>query len=251
MPPLILISSTSGEDRNRPYLETLAVHGGRAQLIHPGGDFRSLRPAGILLPGGGDLSEHYYDHAVTDEERRTLGRIEPERERFETDMMQWAAEQNVPVLGICRGCQMMNAFAGGTLIPDIPLWRQTHGVTPELPHRQQGDDSLPAHPIRLEAGSRLAGILGNPAELQVNSSHHQALGQCGGGLRVAARGSCVPHSATPQSPRRWLEPGRRSRCAWSEGSSPPPRIKARKPRAPFRGASGKRGNIGSTERVSG
>jgi putative glutamine amidotransferase len=189
MKPVIAISSTSGEDKTKPYLETVIEHGGTPLLVKPNDTIDMSSIDGILLTGGGDLSECYYDHKVCDLERKTLGAIELEREKSEFKLMEWATHHDVPALGICRGFQMMNVFAKGTLIPDIPTWRKTHNISLELPHRNEEDSSTPVHEISVEPGTQLFKILDSQPQIAVNSSHHQALSRCGSSLKVTARSS--------------------------------------------------------------
>lgn len=187
MRPPIGIITTSGEDRTQPYVDTLEAHGARVIHLEIGVDFEAGKPAGILLTGGGDLNESAYDHVISEGERATLGKIEPEREVYERQILQWAFARDLPVLGICRGFQVMNVFAGGTLIPDLPTWQEVGRITPRLVHRQKGDPHLATHDISLQRGSRLAKILGGVASIGVNTSHHQALSAIGAGLSVSAR----------------------------------------------------------------
>lgn len=187
MKPLIVISATSGEDKNRPYIETIEAHGGRTAMVQPGDHFISLNPQGFLLTGGGDLSECFYDHSLSESERKTLGRVEPDREAHERQILTWAQENDIPTLGICRGFQMINAFAQGKLIPDIPTWQSSFQISPILNHRPEGDSSNPAHPLELETKSQLYQILESHQKIDVNSSHHQALSCCGNGLKITAR----------------------------------------------------------------
>jgi putative glutamine amidotransferase len=187
MNPIILIISTSGEDKNKAYIETILEHQGMPILQKEGEDFMGLAPQGILLTGGGDLNDIYYDHSLSNEERSSLGRIEPDREAYELRILEWAAMKDIPTLGICRGFQMLNVFAGGTLIPDIPTWQKRNNIKTKLQHRLGGDYSLPAHPIILDKGSIFSSIFGHEDQLMVNSSHHQAISRCGTSLRITAR----------------------------------------------------------------
>jgi len=187
MKPIIGIISTSGEDKNRPYIETIEAHQGTPILLRERDDFMAIAPHGILLTGGGDLNEHSYDHAISESERKSLGRIEPERDAYELQILTWAAMKDIPILGICRGCQVLNVFSGGTLIPDIPTWQNKKNVKPVLQHRAKGDSSSPAHGITIEPGSIFSSIFGHPDKMLVNSSHHQALSSCGPSMRVTAR----------------------------------------------------------------
>ena len=168
-------------------MDAILAHDGTAELLGPGDDFEKLSPQGILLTGGGDLSVRFYERPPTPSERKTLGRIELEREEYELKVLAWAAEHDVPVLGICRGCQMMNVFARGALLPDIPIWQKTGKISPRLAHRPEGDSSDSAHDISIRTGSRLYRIFGEQRRMGVNSSHHQALSRCGDSLKVAAR----------------------------------------------------------------
>ncbi len=186
MRPMILIVATSGEDSLEAYVDSIRAHGGEPRVVRPGDALPSPFSCGVLLTGGGDLSERFYDHPLTEAERRTLGEIEPEREGFEFQLLDWAASHRVPVLGICRGIQVMNAHAGGSLIPDLPSWQTRERVSPVLAHRQDGDKALPSHAMEVAGDSLLAGILGSSGTVAVNSSHHQALGSCGAGLKVTA-----------------------------------------------------------------
>ena len=186
MKPVIAIVSTSGEDRSQPYVDAVVAHGGVARLVYPGDNVKKLIPRGLLLTGGGDLSEKCYDHGLSAAERKTLGKIEPEREQYERKLLSWASINDIPTLGICRGCQVMNVFAHGNLIPDIPAWYQQTHVSPVLSHRQEGDPALPSHKIRLDPSGQLYALLGLQI-VEVNSSHHQGLSRCGSALTITAR----------------------------------------------------------------
>jgi len=186
MKPLIGITSTAGEDKTKPYVDTMQAHETEVVVLRLKDDFRKAKLQGILLTGGGDMSERFYEHPLSDSERKTLGTIEPERETYEFELLEWAAREGVPVLGICRGCQVMSAFANGSLIPDIPTWQKARKVSPVLSHRASGDPADPAHAIILNPKSALSRIFDSASKLEVNSSHHQALSSCGKGLQVVA-----------------------------------------------------------------
>ena len=187
MKPIIAIVATSGEDRNKAYVDTISFHGGQACLLKPGDDFRCIKPHGVLLTGGGDLSEKFYDHSLSELEQKTLGKMEPAREQYELDLLEWGIKHPIPTLGICRGCQMLNIFSQGTLIPDIPVWQKTTKASPFISHRAGGDSSAPAHEITIEPWSKLYQILASQKQIAVNSSHHQALSHCGKSLVITAK----------------------------------------------------------------
>lgn len=126
-----------------------------------------------LVVGGGDD----IDAALYGESARPHIRIDPERDRLEMRALDCAAKRGLPVLGICRGSQMINVHRGGSLHVDI------HEVYEEAPHMRT---VLPRKRIRIEPDSRLYRILGI-AECRVNALHHQSVDRVGDGLRVVAR----------------------------------------------------------------
>ena len=131
---------------------------------------------GILLAGGFDC-----DPALYQDERHPSVTIVVDRRRQDNDfsLAKAARERGIPTLGVCLGLQMMNVAAGGTLVQDI-----ASEVDTDIRH-----DSDPAHRARhdviIEQGTRLATML-PAAELNVNSSHHQAVNRVGDGLRITA-----------------------------------------------------------------
>lgn len=132
--------------------------------------------AGLCLSGGPDI-----DPAVYGADRHPkLGPVEPELDAFELDVVRRADERGLPILGICRGAQVLNVARGGTLhqhVPDV-----SDG---SVSHRQAASGSETSHPVRIEPDSRLAGIVG-PGELAVNAFHHQAVDRLGRGLEAVA-----------------------------------------------------------------
>jgi putative glutamine amidotransferase len=130
---------------------------------------------GILLAGGDDC-----DPAAYGEERHeTVEPMDPRRQGNDLSLAQAARERGIPTLGICLGLQVMNVAAGGTLLQDIDSQHETeieHASVPEYRKR---------HDVHIEQGTRLAQIVG-AEEINVNSSHHQAIRNVGGGLRVTA-----------------------------------------------------------------
>jgi putative glutamine amidotransferase len=113
---------------------------------------------GVLLTGGGDIAPEYYGQPNT-----ASREITPTRDQIETDLLNWAVEHQRPVLGICRGIQMINVFFGGGLIQDIPS--QLHSPI----NHDNGDP----HPVHL-TDPRMRAAVG-AEELRVNSYHHQGV----------------------------------------------------------------------------
>ena len=134
---------------------------------------------GILFSGGGDVDPAYY--GVTDYNAEVC-EVVPVRDSAELALARWAAADDLPLLGICRGHQVLNVALGGTLYWDIPT---------ELPDALTHDpgDLLPldhfSHDVSINTTSQLASILGE-TRLPTNSRHHQAVRELGQGLVACA-----------------------------------------------------------------
>jgi putative glutamine amidotransferase len=130
---------------------------------------------GLLLAGGDDC-----DPAAYGEERHpSCAPMVAARQENELELARAARAQGVPALGICLGMQIMNVAAGGTLIQDI-----ASAIDTDIDHASEPSDRH-RHRVLVEKNSALAGIIGD-GELDVNSSHHQAIGRVAGGFRVTA-----------------------------------------------------------------
>jgi putative glutamine amidotransferase len=130
--------------------------------------------AGICLSGGPDIAPAGYGAPPHPE----LGPTEPRLDAFEFEVTRHADVLGLPILGICRGAQSLNVARGGTLIQHLPEVSALH-------HRQPDPGRVRTHAVRVEAGSRLARLLGEEATC-VNSFHHQAVERVGRGLRPVA-----------------------------------------------------------------
>jgi putative glutamine amidotransferase len=129
---------------------------------------------GLVLSGGIDLNPKLYGqarHAAADEPNDA-------RDELELGLLKLALAEDLPVLAICRGMQLFNVAAGGTLDQHIEE-RSVH-------QRYDLAKPRPVHTVEVEPGSRLAEITG-PGLVAVNSRHHQAVAQVGDGLTVSAR----------------------------------------------------------------
>jgi putative glutamine amidotransferase len=164
------------------YLQAIAAAGGLPVLVPlglPSSTLRGLfdRLDGILLSGGGDLQPSTYGLTTS----VPLVDVDPQRDALELTLARWALEDGKPVLGICRGQQVLNVAAGGTLIPDIATARPQ-----ALDHRgEKREPGALGHAVTVESDSYLA-RLGTPLSLEVNSSHHQAVDRLALGWRVSA-----------------------------------------------------------------
>lgn len=168
---------------NRSYVEAVLRAGGAPVLLPPVGDAEAVDAMrasldGLLLSGGGDIDPAYYG------ERAIPETDQPERDRdfIEFALTRWALEQELPILGICRGMQLVNVALGGTLYQDLPTQvpeAERHNFAP-LP------GTTIAHTLRVTPGSKFAAIAGT-SRPQANSFHHQAVREPGAGVEIVAR----------------------------------------------------------------
>ena len=135
---------------------------------------------GVLFTGGWDIMPYLYGEAMLKE----CGPQTPLRDETELSLVRAAVAAKLPVMGICRGIQVVNIALGGTLFQDIP---SQCGAKNTVVHDQTGylTSDYPSHKIRVEEDSVLHGITGKK-EMQVNSFHHQAVKDIAPGLRATA-----------------------------------------------------------------
>ena len=107
--------------------------------------------------------------------------INPDRQRFELALIAEVERRQLPALGVCLGCQLMNVYRGGSLFQFLPDQQRDT----KLEHRKLDDDSR-RHAVNLEPGTRLAEAVGK-REITVNTRHKQAVAKPGKGLRVIAK----------------------------------------------------------------
>jgi len=131
---------------------------------------------GLLLVGGGDVDPGAYGQGPA----RDLGHVDPLRDAWEMALYRAYRAAGKPVLGICRGVQLINVAEGGSLHQHLPAVEGT------WQHSQHDMRGTPLHPVELVAGSRLAVGFGTTA-IRANSYHHQAVDRVGQGLKVVAR----------------------------------------------------------------
>ena len=132
---------------------------------------------GLIMTGGADIHPSFYGQIVLER----CGEIDEERDGFEVELIHVARDRDLPLLGICRGLQVLNVALGGSLYQDLS-YRQGTDPAHMSPRERRGD---PAHPIAIVAGSRLADILG-ARELPVTSTHHQIIRDLAPELAVSA-----------------------------------------------------------------
>lgn len=134
---------------------------------------------GLLLTGGGDLNPLFLGEEPVNE----LHSINYRRDRQELLLTRLAADRQIPMLGICRGIQVMNAAFGGKLYQDI----YTQAGVKCIKHDQQLHRSFPSHTVTIERESTLSRLFPQTEILPVNSFHHQAVSEPAPGFRVCAR----------------------------------------------------------------
>lgn len=149
----------------------LRASGLTAVHLMPGRHTQPVRVRGVVIGGGDNIEPVHYGA-----EGDGLAEYDVERDHFEIDILRRVLETSVPVLGICRGAQLVNVVLGGTLYQDLrPLRTRT-------PNR---NSAFPVKNVTLDPASRLA-VCMQTDRARVNSLHHQAVHQVAEGLRPCA-----------------------------------------------------------------
>lgn len=184
--PWIGVTTYHREPEGRPrfqlpaaYVDAVRRAGGLPVLLAPGeaGAAEFLeRLDGLVFTGGGDLDPEHFGG----ERHPHTYFVCRERDVFELELMRAGLERGIPTLAICRGMQVLNVAQGGALhvhVEDAVGQAVLHRASQAEPTR---------HPVRIAAGSRLAGLLGRAELTEVASWHHQAVSRLGRGLRAVA-----------------------------------------------------------------
>jgi putative glutamine amidotransferase len=165
-------------------LETLAAAGASLRLVsaldrQPLDDAFFEGLDGLVLPGGPDPHPSRWGEPV-----HPATVIDEARDALEYAVLAGCLERGIPVLGVCRGLQVVNVALGGTLVQDLPY--------EPLDHRGRSDRTVLAHELRVLDGSRLHAIA-RTTQLRVNTAHHQAIGRLGDRLVASgwAEDGCV------------------------------------------------------------
>ena len=156
----------------RGYLDGMVAAGGTPVLLPPAGEWTAghvSRLDALVVSGGADIDPDVYGA----ERHPASGPARPDRDGTEWTLVELALELRLPLLGVCRGMQMLNVVLGGTLHQHLPDEVDNSDHLPE-------PGTFGRVPVKIAGGSRLAGILGELVE--VNCHHHQALERLGDGL---------------------------------------------------------------------
>lgn len=166
----------------RTYTESVIRAGGIPLLIPVTTDSTTLNHIlnqidGIILTGGEDVDPSYYHENPLPE----LEQVDSLRDVYDLSLIRFAARRNIPMLGICRGEQLINVAFGGSLYQDIPTQHPGYGIL----HRQKEPSSIPTHIVNVLPGSAVAMITGR-TQLNTNTHHHQAVKQVAPGFKITA-----------------------------------------------------------------
>jgi putative glutamine amidotransferase len=173
------------------YVEAVEAAGGLPVLVPPVADSSALfalleRLDALVLPGGADVDPAEYGETMNGAETPNA-----ELDRLELAAARWAVERDLPLLGICRGQQVINVALGGSLIQHMDG------------HAAEGPRELLVHGLEVAPESRLAHVLGG-TQLRVNSHHHQAVKRLAAGLEAVAWAEDGTIEGVEAPGKRWL-----------------------------------------------
>ncbi len=187
--PVIAISANIMNENSAlhfAYSQAIIDSGGAPIIIPDNCDTATLhalleRVDGVLLSGGDDIDGAYFgEDNIPD-----LTSLNEQRDYYEFAMLRTAIDRGLPILGICRGAQVINVALGGSIYQDLP---SMYGSEELLPHSILTNKHLAVHDIKIEEGSQLHSILGC-STMGVNSRHHQAIKDVAPTLKSVAHSS--------------------------------------------------------------
>ena len=167
MKPLVAVSPSvnMNEDEimlKRAYFSAVFNAGGIPMVTDLSGAKEIIKNAdGIILSGGGDIDAELIGDVA---DKATQGQVSRLRDEYEFELMKYAVKNNIPVLGICRGMQVIGAYFGAHIIQHMEG------------HKQKEEKNVPSHYVNVKDGTLLHKIIGEN-RLKVNSYHHQAVGK--------------------------------------------------------------------------
>ena len=180
-----LAISVSGKEKAKgvesPYFKAMLGAGARPEELEvvTADDLGKLSAGnfeGILFTGGADVDPFFYDEQIKYENVH----VDRSRDEFEFRLLEEGLKRGIPILGICRGIQMINVWFKGTLYQDLKS-----DTALERDHKQAGSRSATTHSVTVtEPDSLLHGLI--QGNCRVNSLHHQAIKRLGHGLKATA-----------------------------------------------------------------
>ena len=187
MKPIIAITGNYAEGKCtmlEGYYQSVLAAGGIPIIVPPFSEEKALddmleRVDGIIFSGGGDIASFL----LGEEPLPEVGEPNIPRDEQEWPLMQKAVRKQMPVLGICRGVQMMTAALGGKLWQDIYVQAKAR-----IPHSQETERYMTSHSVSILPGTLLSRIMGHTEGfmLPVNSFHHQSVREAAPGFRISA-----------------------------------------------------------------
>ena len=189
--PLIGISGAHGANGvtqvNSTYIESVLRAGGVPIVLPINENPEVLKKMvasvdALIMTGGEDVDPLKY---FNEEPVPGLEEINPKRDVFDIALINLALEQGIPILGICRGHQLLNVACGGTLYQDLP---SQYDASKLVKHRQQAPSWYGTHRVELDSASVLGKILGTTTVV-VNTHHHQAVKEVAPNFTVTGRSS--------------------------------------------------------------
>ncbi|TKA89549.1 gamma-glutamyl-gamma-aminobutyrate hydrolase family protein [Halopseudomonas bauzanensis] len=172
--PIIAVTGPSRGAFGPRFLVACAIrwYGGKPLQLRPGDPWQQHRYDGVVITGGHDI-----DPVLYTAEPEVVPKYDPERDALEAAIIDDALAHRLPLLGICRGAQLLNARRGGNLYQELRSRRH------KTSHRRT---VLPLKTLDIVPNSRLADLLGSE-RAQINSLHNQAINQLGQQLQVSGR----------------------------------------------------------------